>query len=71
MYLKRVEKKKLLGRHKKVGKYGNSHFRCSIQNIAQFLRAPILKYICKRLLLKLRKMCSWNSEKLKIIHIEL
>ena len=38
-----------------------------IQNIVKFLRASILKNICERLLLK---MCSWNWEKLKIIHME-
>ena len=36
-----------------------------ILSIAKFLRAPILKNICERLLLK---MCSWNWEKLKFIH---
>ena len=36
-----------------------------ILSIAKFLRAPILKKICKRLLLK---MCSWNWETLKFIH---
>ena len=36
-----------------------------IQNIAKYLRPPILKSICERLLLKI---CSWNWEKLKIIH---
>ena len=36
-----------------------------ILSIAKFLRAPILKNICKRLLLK---MCSWNWETLKFIH---
>ena len=34
-----------------------------IQNIAKYLRTPILNNTCKRLLLK---MCSWNWEKLKI-----
>ena len=38
-----------------------------IHNIAKFLREPILKNICERLLLK---MCLWNWEKLKIIHKE-
>ena len=36
-----------------------------ILSIAKFLRAPILKKICKRLLLK---MCLWNWETLKFIH---
>ena len=35
-----------------------------ILSIAKFLRAPILKNICERLLLK---MCSWNWETLKFI----
>ena len=35
-----------------------------IQNIAKFLRAPILKNICERLLLK---MC-YETENLKIVH---
>ena len=38
-----------------------------IQNIEKFVRAPILKNICERLLLK---MCLWNWEKLKIAHKE-
>ena len=38
-----------------------------ILGIAKFLRAPILKNICKLLLLK---MCSWNWEKLKFIYKE-
>ena len=36
-----------------------------ILSIAKFLRAPILKSICERLLLK---MFSWNWEKLKFLH---
>ena len=35
-----------------------------ILSISKFLRAPILKNICERLLLK---MCPWNSETLKFI----
>ena len=35
-----------------------------ILSIAKFLKEPILKNICERLLLK---MCSWNWEKLKFI----
>ena len=38
-----------------------------ILSIAEFLREPILKNICERLLLK---MCSWNWEKLKFIYKE-
>ena len=34
-------------------------------SIVKFLRAPVLKNICKRLLLKI---CSWNWETLKFIH---
>ena len=63
MCLKRVEKEKLRnGRLITFRKYRSSHLRCSIkklfyliQNIAEFLRAPILKNISERLLLK---MCS-------------
>ena len=36
-----------------------------ILSIAKFLRAPILKNICERVLLK---TCSWNWVKLKFIH---
>ena len=36
-----------------------------ILSIAKYLRPPILKNICKRLLLKI---CSWNWETLKFIH---
>ena len=38
-----------------------------MQNIAKFLRAPILNNICELLLLK---MCSLNWEKLSIVHKE-
>ena len=82
MNLKRVEKKKILVRHNKVAKWLSNYFEKKqtqpsevsikklfylIQNIAKFLRAPILKNIFERLLLKL---CLWNREKLKIIHKE-
>ena len=36
-----------------------------ILSIEKYLRPPILKNICKRLLLKI---CSWNWETLKFIH---
>ena len=38
-----------------------------IQNIANFIRAPILKNICERLLLR----CADETEKIKIAHKKL
>ena len=88
MFLKRVEKKKLLVfitrlrtgclvTFKKSCFFKKmSHLRCSIKKLfllfsseyCKILRRSILKSIWEWLLLK---MCSWNWEKLKIIHKEL
>ena len=67
-YKSAVVKKK---KKKKKKQYLQKHLCWSlflIQNITKSLRAPILKNICERLLLK---MCSWNWEKTKIVHKEL
>ena len=67
-YKSAVVKKK---KKKKKKQYLQKHLCWSlflIQNITKSLRAPILKNICERLLLK---MCSWNREKTKIVHKEL
>ena len=63
-------KSPVVKKKKKKKQYLQKHLCWSlflIQIITKSLRAPILKNICERLLLK---MCSWNWEKTKIVHKE-